>query len=297
MAVRRLAVLLLLLGAVAAARPAGAAGDERLKVVATFSILGDMVERVGGERVAVTTLVKPQSDTHAFRASPSDAEAIAGADLLVANGLGFEGWIERLIAASGFAGPVVRAADAVETLPSGPGSAVDPHAWQSLPAAQTYVDTIAAALAAADPAGAAGYESRAAAYRAEMEALDAELRERLAALPEDRRSIVTNHDAFGYFEHEYGVRFIAPAGVSTEAEASARNVAAIIRFVREEGIDAVFLESVTNPRLLQQIASETGATIGGTLYSDALSGPDGPAPTYLAMMRHNIDALIAALGG
>lgn len=300
-----------ILVAMIAAMLGGAASAAPLEVVATFSILGDMVRQVGGERVRVTTLVGPEGDAHTFQPAPADAQAIAGADLLVANGLDFEGWIDRLIEASGYDGPVARVAEGVETLVGADGEhaddpgpehqphahgAVDPHAWQSLTAAQRYVDAIAAALAAADPDGAAAYRARADAYKAEIAALEAELRAALARLPEERRALVTNHDAFGYFEHEYGVRFVAPIGVSAEAEPSARDVAAIIRFIRERGLHTVFLENVSDARLLEQIAAETGATIGGTLYSDALSAPDGPAPTYLDMMRHNIDALTTALG-
>jgi zinc/manganese transport system substrate-binding protein len=315
---------------------------EPLPVVATFSILGDMVRAVGGDRVSVVTLVGPDGDAHVYQPSPRDARALRDARLVVANGLGFEGWIDRLVAASGYAGPVVIASRGVTPLvfPAGDGrdtgderpahgahaagehahdagehdgatvgdgdgdgdgaihahGAVDPHAWQSLPNARLYVANIATALAAADPAGAADYAANRDRYLAAIAALEADLAARLARIPEDQRTVVTSHDAFGYFAAMTGIRFVAPVGVSTDAEVSAKDVAAIVRQIRAEGIRAVFVENVSDPRLLDRIAAETGATVGGTLYSDALSGPGGDAPTYLDMMRHNIVALTAALG-
>ena len=348
--------------AFAFATPAVAQSSEPIPVVATFSILGDMVARVGGEHVAVTTLVGPDGDSHVYQPTPADARSVSEARLLIVNGLEFEGWIDRLVDASGFTGRRVVATDGIEPIAyddhndhhddhakeehahdhgedehahdhdkdehahdhgkdehahdhdkdehahdkhdehAGHGhaghdhGAFDPHAWQSLQNAVTYVDNITAALAKADPANAATYYGNRAAYVAEIEALDAEIRGIVAGLPADHRTVVTSHDAFQYFGRDYGLMFLAPQGVSTEAEASAKDVARLIEQMRDEGISAVFIENITDARLLEQIANETGASIGGTLYPGALSGPDGPAPTYLDMMRHNATTLAAALG-
>jgi zinc/manganese transport system substrate-binding protein len=296
--------------ALAALGPFAARADAPLSVVASFSILGDMVARVGGERIATTVLVGPDGDAHVYQPTPADARAVAGADLVFVNGLGFEGWIDRLIAASGYKGPVVAAAAGVKLLEieeeHGHGHShghahghdhgeVDPHAWQSLPNAAIYVKTIANALAEADPQGTPVYFANRDAYLAQITALEAEVAAAVAALPPERRVVVTSHDAFGYFERDHGLRFLAPQGVSTEAEASAADVAKLIEQIRAELIPAVFVETIADPRLLEQIRRETGAAIGGALYSDALSGPDGPAPSYLDLIRHNIATLAAAL--
>ncbi len=395
--------------AVTLAAPAIAEAHGPTPVVATFSILGDMVERIGGEHVAVTTLVGPDGDTHVYQPTPADARAVSEAEILVVNGLQFEGWLDRLIAASDFDGMRVVATDGIEPIAfddehddhaeeaghddhhdheahaeeaahdhdddhdhdehaeaAAHGhdddhdheahaesamhdhdddhdhdehaeaaahdhdddhdheahaesamhdhdddhdhdehaeaghddhhhGAFDPHAWQSLGNAVAYIDNITAALAQADPANAADFHQNRATYGAEIEALDAEIHEIVAGLPADRRTVVTSHDAFQYFGRDYGLTFLAPQGLSTESEASAQDVARLIERIRDEGISAVFVENITDGRLLEQIANETGASIGGTLYPGALSGPDGPAPTYLDMMRHNATTLAQAL--
>ena len=303
----------------AAPTPAWSA-DAPIPVVATFSILGDMVRRIGGDRVAVTTLVGADGDAHVYQPGPADARAVSQAEILVFNGLAFEGWLDRLVEASGFGGVRVVATDGVRLISleddgdhhedhadeddhaakddhsdEHDHGAFDPHAWQDLANAVIYVDNITAALAKADPANASAYYWNRATYVAEIEALDGEIRKTVAGLPEDRRTIVTPHDAFGYYSEAYGLRFLAPQGLSTESDPSAGDVAALIRQIREEGINAVFVESLTDERLIEQIADETGASIGGTVYSDALSGPDGPASTYLDMMRHNAEMLAETL--
>lgn len=310
------------------------AADDRLKVVATFSILGDMVSEIGGEHVSLTTLVGPNGDAHVYQPVPTDARAVSEAKVLFVNGLAYEGWLDRLVKASGFDGERVIATAGITPLAfeeeenhgdehgeDHDGEAdhkddehaehkddghddhahhdhgeFDPHAWQSLANAVTYVDNIAAALSKADPANASSYYENRARYVAEIEALEAEVSAMFAALPEDARTVVTPHDAFGYFADAYGLRFVAPQGLSTESEASAKDVAGLIRQIRDENIKAVFLENVADTRLLEQVAKETGAVIGGSLYSDALSEPDGPAGTYLDMIRHNTQTLAGALG-
>ena len=281
-----------------------AQGGPAIKVVASFSILGDFVRQVGGERVELATLVGPGGDAHIYSPTPADARRLNEAGLVFVNGLRFEGWIGRLVKASGTKAMLVEAAKGVKVLRADEGKghghghdygAVDPHAWQSVANAKLYVANIRDALAKADPTGTAAYEANAAAYLDQLSALDAEIRAAINQIPAERRKIITSHDAFRYFEAAYGLPFIAPQGVSTEAEASVRDVARIIQQIRREKIRAVFLENVSDPRLAEQIARDTGAKVGGRLYSDALSGPEGPASTYIAMMRHNIRALSAAL--
>ncbi len=380
--------------ALSLAGPVAAQSTEPTRVVATFSILGDMVQRIGGDHVALTTLVGPDGDTHVYQPTPADARAVSEADVLIVNGLEFEGWLDRLVDASDFSGTRVVATAGIEPIAFEDDhddhgdehaegehhddhgddhaeaghdhhdhgdqhaegerhddhghdhaeaghdhhehgdqhaegerhddhgddhaeaghdhhdhgddhaeaghhhhhhGAFDPHAWQSLRNAVAYVDNITAALAQTDPENAASFYQNRAAYVAEIEALDAEIREIVANLPADRRTVVTSHDAFQYFGRDYGLTFLAPQGLSTESEASAQDVARLIEQMRKEGISAVFVENITDSRLLEQIANETGATIGGTLYPGALSGPDGPAPTYLDMLRHNATTLAQAL--
>ena len=315
--------------------PMSAFAQGKLPVVASFSILGDMVAEVGGDRVAVTTLVGPDGDAHVYSPTPADAQTVAAAKVVVVNGLGFEGWLDRLIEASEYAGPVIVATAGVKALEMAEEGheahaedeaqahgeahahdevkvegadhdhddhaghdhgAIDPHAWQSLANARLYVANIEAGLTAADPEGADTYAANAAAYLAEIDAAEADIKAAVAAVPENRRAVVTSHDAFGYFAAAYGMTFHAPEGLSTEAEVSAADVASLITQMKAEAIPAVFMENITDGRLLEQITSETGAKIGGTLFSDALSGPDGPASTYLNMMRHNTTTLTTALG-
>lgn len=283
------------------ARAEDAASGAPLPVVASFSILGDMVAVVGGDHVRVTTLVGPNGDAHVFNPSPADARTLSQAKLVVINGLGLEGWLPRLIKASGTKAPTVVAAAAVKPLSmvedeNGQARTItDPHAWQDIANARLYVAAIRDGLAGADPAHAADYAAHAARYTAELDALEGEVRQDIGRIPGDRRKIITTHDAFGYFGKAYGMAFIAPQGVSTEAEASARDVARIIRQVKAEKVPAVFLENVSDPRLMERIASESGAKVGGKLYSDALSEQGGAAGTYIEMMRNNIRELGAAL--
>jgi zinc/manganese transport system substrate-binding protein len=301
-------LLLAVAAAVVAVLPAPANAEAKVKAVASFSILGDMVKEVGGDRVDVVTLVGPNGDAHVYEPTPADAKTLAASHVLFINGLGFEGWMPRLEKSSGFSGKVVTASDGVtprhmlegheqraEAADHASGEITDPHAWQSLANGKIYVANIRDALIAVDPAGQAIYEANAVKYLDAIAKEEALVTETLAKLPEARRKIITSHDAFGYFGAAYGLKVIAPEGVSTESEASAQDVAKIIRQIKAENIPAVFMENITDHRLLDQIARETGAKIGGTLYTDALSPPDGPAPTYLGMFQHNLGALSEAL--
>lgn len=304
-----------------------AADTAPLRVVTTFSILGDMVSRIGGEHIVLTTLVGPGGDAHVYRPTPAAARAMSEADILVVNGLEFEGWLERLVDASDFDGIQVVATTAIEPMryqeiehedhseggheneknddhdddehaghENHDHGTFDPHAWQSLNNAVAYVDSITAGLATTRPESASAFYLNRATYVDEIQALNVDIRALMETLPDDARTVVTSHDAFQYFGRDYNLTFLAPQGLSTDSEASAKDVASLIRQMRAEGIDAAFVENIADPRLLEQIVNETGANIGGTLYPGALSGPDGPAPTYLQMMRHNATTLATALG-
>ena len=296
--------------------PLASWAEEPLPVVATFSILGDMVERIGGEHIALTTLVGPDGDAHVYQPTPKVARSVAEADVLFLNGLEFEGWLERLAEAASFGGAMVVATKGVVPIAfddhddhddhdehddhddhaGHDHGAFNPHAWQSLENAVIYANNIAAGLAQADPENAGDYYANRAAFITEVETLRADIGAMMKSLPTDKRTVVTPHDAFGYFAATYDLTFVAPQGMSTDSEVSAADVAALITQIREESISAVFIESITDNRMMQQIANETGATIGGTLYSDALSAQSGPASTYLDMMRHNATTLFDALG-
>lgn len=327
-ALRRRLLLGLASGAlvIGAAGAAQAAGREPLRVVATFSILGDMVKEIGGERVVLTTMVGPNSDAHRFEPTPADAKALHDAAVLVLNGLDFEPWLPRLVEAAGFKGRQVLASEgvAVRRLASDddghdhaaegkagatPGHGgehthgddghghgdVDPHAWQDLANGMIYARNIAAGLAKADPRNATYYEGRAAGYIARMKVLDTEIRTAIAAIPPERRKVISSHDAFGYFAAAYGIEFIPVAGLSNQAEPSAQDVARIIRQARETRVSGVFIENMSNPLLVQRIANETGALMGGTLYADALGPADQPASTYLGMFSWNAGRLVYVL--
>ena len=273
-----------------------------------------MTAQIGAERIALRVIAGPDADAHGFQPRPSDVGALRDARLVVRNGLGFDGWVDRLVRSAGYRGPVATATDGItprsmqahhhhhhggaerrQSHSVGPRSVPDPHAWQDLRHGQAYVRTIAAALIAADPAGEAVYRRNAEDYAARLAVLDGWVRAQVAAVPEARRRVVTSHDAFGYFGAAYGITFLAPQGVSTEAEPSAAEVGRLIRQMRDQRITAVFMENMANPATLRRVAAEAGVQVGGRLYADALSAPSGPAPTYEAMFRHNVGLLVPAM--
>jgi zinc/manganese transport system substrate-binding protein len=269
----------------------------KLPVVATMSILADFVKNVGGDRVEVSTLVGSNGDAHVYTPTPADAKKVAAAKVVVVNGLGLEGWMTRLIKASGTKAATVTATEGVKSrkMEEEGRQITDPHAWQDVANAKIYVADIRDGLTAADPAGKAAYEANAASYLAKLDDLEKEVKAVIGRIPAARRRIITTHDAFGYFGAAYGMEFISPEGVSTETEASAKDVAKIITQIKKQKIPAVFLENISDPRMMQQIAKESGAKIGGSLFSDALSDAKGPAPTYIDMMHNNIKQFDAAL--
>ena len=287
----------------AVALPASAQAP--IKAVATFSILGDLLAEVAGDKVEISVVVGPDIDAHAYQPRPTDARALADAKVLVSNGLGFEGWIDRLAKAAPFKGKAIVATAGVATLKAGAdhghshghshGQGPDPHCWQDVQRVRSYAANIAKGLAEADPPNAAHYRERAQAFDRRLVDLDAWVKAEIARVPSDKRRAITGHDSFRYFSSAYGVKFQSPRGYNTSSEPSARDVAALIREVREQSIKALFVENMTNPGLIDQIARESGAVVGPRLYTDALSGPDGPAPTYEKMMRHNVTALVAGM--
>ncbi|WP_052135558.1 metal ABC transporter substrate-binding protein [Collimonas arenae] len=269
---------------------------EKIPVVASFSILGDIVNTVGGDRVAVSTLVGPDQDAHVFEPTPADVEAIAKARLVVINGLGFEGWMARLTDAADYRGSIVVASDGVLARQRpGKGARPDPHAWQDPVNVMIYTRNIVAALSKLDPASSAAYKANGERYLRALADLDRWAQAQFSAIPALRRTVITSHDAFEYFGAHYGVVFLAAQGVSTDSEPSAHDIALLIRQIKQQHVKAVFFENMSNPRLLQQLSRDAGVAPGGKLYADALSAPGGPAPTYLHMMRYNIAQILVAL--
>ena len=284
--------------------PATSQATEPLAVVASFSILGDLVKVVGGERVKVTTLVGVDADAHTFEPTPADAKTILGARLLVVNGLQFEPWAQKLAKSANFKGTTLIASKGVKprALPDSAGhqhghdhDSADPHAWQDPRNVMVYVKNIAKSLSSLDAAGADSYQRNSEAYLKELAALDAFARADFAAVPTAKRRVITSHDAFGYFGERYQIKFLAPQGINPDGEPSAREVAQLIRQIKQDRVRAVFVENMSNPQLLAQIAKDTGVTLGAKLYVDALSGPAEPGSSYLLMMRHNVTQLAAGM--
>jgi zinc/manganese transport system substrate-binding protein len=267
--------------------------QRRLRVVASFSILADIVRNVGGDAIELATLVGPDADAHVFEPTPADAKRLADAELVIVNGLGFEGWLDRLVRASGYKGPIAVASAGIS--PRRMGRQADPHAWQDLTHARRYVHNVRDALANARRAEAEGFTARAAAYTERIAVLDSDLRKTFDAIPPPQRRLITAHDAFGYFGAAYGIEFLAPQGMNTDSQPSAAAVARLIEQIRKQGVRAVFVENISDPRLVERIAREGGAVVGGRLYSDALSAPGTEADTYLKLFAHNASAIAGGL--
>ncbi|MDP6895443.1 MAG: zinc ABC transporter substrate-binding protein [Rhodospirillales bacterium] len=288
---RRLFSVVLVVGLALTALPATA--QDKLKIVTSFSILGDLVRQVTGELASVTTIVGPDADAHVYMPNASDAKAVANADVIFLNGLGFETWSDTLIKTSGTKAEVFLATTGISPLKV--EGEIDPHAWNALTNGVVYVTNIADGLSSADPKNAATYKANAKAYSARLMALHTRATAELNKLPEGARTVVTAHDAFGYLANAYGLNFLAPVGVDTDAEPSAKALAKMIDHLKKVGAGALFVENISSPALVHQIARETGIKIGGRLFSDALSERDGPATSYEKMFEHNLGTLIAAL--
>jgi zinc/manganese transport system substrate-binding protein len=275
-------------------------GADKIAVVTSFSILGDLIQAVGGERVSVSALVGPDQDAHIFEPKPQDAKNLLQAKLLVLNGLGFEPWAQKLIKSTSYKGTVLTATQALKTLsmPSekaGRKPEIDPHAWQNPNNVEIYVQNIATSLTKLDPSGASTFKTNSEAYIAELKQLDIWAKSQFDAIPKSKRKVITSHDAFGYFAAQYQIAFLAPQGISTESEPSAQQIGKLIRQIKAEKIKAVFIENMSNSKLITQLATDTGVTLGEALYADALSSADKPGSTYLKMMRHNISQLAAGM--
>jgi zinc/manganese transport system substrate-binding protein len=277
-----------------------------IQTVASFSILGDLVRQVGGERVQVDVLVGPGSDAHVFQPTPAQARLVSQAKVLFSNGMGFEGWMSRLLETTAYQGQQVVVSRGINPIKEAghddhkkghDHGVADPHAWQSVGNAKVFVKNIAQGLCRADAGGCDLYDRNASAYVAQLDALDTEIRAAWATIPAAQRKVITSHDAFGYYARDFGVKFLAPQNVSTESEASAKGVAQLVRQIRSEQIKALFVESISDPRLIAQIGRETGVKPAGALFSDSLSGADGAAPTYIDMMRFNTRVLTTAVRG
>ncbi|ACS84514.1 metal ABC transporter substrate-binding protein [Musicola paradisiaca] len=268
-----------------------------LQVVASFSVVGDMVKQIGGDHVQVTDLVPPNGDPHEFEPTPKDSKTLAQADLVVVNGLGLEGWLNRLVKASGYKGSVLTASNGIKSLKmEEDGKTVtDPHAWNSMKNGIVYARNIVDALAKADPDHAADYRKQGDSYIQQLQQLDDYAVKAFAAIPKEKRKVLTSHDAFGYFAAAYGVHFLSPIGYSTEAEASSQTVAKLIKQIKQEHVKTYFIENQTDPRLVKQIADASGAQSGGELYPEALTDSNGPAATYTAAFKHNVDAIAGSM--
>ena len=278
---------------------AGLAQAKPIEAVASFTVLADMVQNVGGDHVHVTSSIGPNGDPHAYEPTPNDAQALKRADLVFVSGLHLEGWLDRLIKASGYQGQPVVLSNGIKTrsMEEDGKRITDPHAWNSAANGVVYVRNIISALQKADPANASDYQAKGEHYIQQLEQLDAYARAQVQAIPSDKRKVLTSHDAFGYFGDAYGVTFLSPLGFSTETEASASDVAKLIKQIKQEHVSTYFFENSSDPRLVKQIADASGAQPGGELYVESLSPADGPAPTYAQMFRYNVDKLTAAMKG
>jgi len=276
---------------------AAPASAETLNVVASFTVLADVVKHVGGDHVKVSSLVGPNGDPHEFEPSPADAKTLNAAKVVFVSGEGLEGWMDRLITASGYKGTPVVASDGINTrtMVDDGKTVTDPHVWNSPVNVKVWVANIEKALSAADPADAADFKANAERYTKVLTELDAYAHSKFDKVPDDRRKVLTSHDAFGYFGREYKVNFLAPLGFSTETEASAAKVAQLIEQIKTEHVKAYFFENSNDPRLVKQVAKATGAEPGGELYVESLSKANGPASTYEKMFRYNVDQLAAAM--
>jgi zinc/manganese transport system substrate-binding protein len=285
---RTLFILMLILPCAAQARS--------LNIVASFSILGDITREVAGKDADIRILVGPAADAHVYEPTPADARAVANANLVIVNGLGFEGWMSRLLESSGYREAVAVAANGVTPLML--NGTPDPHAWQSVANTEIYTRNIRDALIKADPAHADTYRTNAARYIRELQTLDEWVRAQMQTVPPEKRRAIISHDALHYFATRYAVTFLAPRGLTTAAgEPGARDIAQLIDQIRSTHVRAIFVENMGSPRLMETLSRDAGAVIGGTLYSDALSAPDGEAPTYIAMIRHNVNAMTKAMQG
>jgi zinc/manganese transport system substrate-binding protein len=283
-----------------------AAAVDRMKVVATFSVIGDMVANIAGDHVDLTTIVGPDGDTEEYEPTAGDVPKMAGARLLFMNGLNddFEPWLDQLSKQAKFAGTKVIVTRGVKALtaddehPNGgkPKAVIlDQHAWMNPRNGLIYVRNITDALVRADPANADDYRTRSAAYTQELRALDGWAHAEMDAVPVAKRRALASHDSLQYFANAFGITMISVNGWTNKSEPSAADLARLTDQIRREHVKALFLDSITDPKAMERISKETGAVIGGTLFGDALSGPDGEAGTYIALIRHDVTTVKAGM--
>lgn len=268
-----------------------------VNTVASFSVLADIVKQVGGDHVNVTTLVGPDGDPHTFQPSPKESVVINKAEVVFTSGLGLEGWMDRLVTASGYKGEVIVASDGVSSriMQEDGEEVTDPHAWNSAANGAIYARNVMNALVAVSPEDAEYFKQRGNAYIEQLNKLDAWAKDEFSGIDKTQRKVLTSHDAFGYFGAQYGVEFLSPQGISTESEASAKEVAELIQQIKDQGVHAYFIENQTDPRLVEQIASATGAKNGGELYPEALTENSGDADTYVDAFKHNVKVMIRSM--
>lgn len=293
-------IFLLIVTIFCLSRPLYAENQPSCKIVTSFSVLEDMVKTITGPLCKVQSIVGPNQDAHVFEPKPTTNALILGADAVIINGLGFEGWMDRLLKASSYRGPVITATQYIKPRylhqPDRQEASVpDPHAWHTIPNAILYIQALTETLSKIFPFHQASFKKNADIFQKQLWHIEQSIQTRLSAIPLDKRRVITAHDAFGYMGQHYQITFLSPVGISTEAEPSARQIAALINQIRHSGIRALFIENSANTKIMQQIADETGVKIWGQLYSDALSLPDEPAPTYIDMIRHNMSILIASM--
>ncbi|MDB6102235.1 MAG: periplasmic solute binding protein [Gammaproteobacteria bacterium] len=264
-----------------------------LRVVASFTVLSDLTHEIGADLVTVQSLVGPDGDAHVYQPTPTDVRAVGSARIVVLNGLGFEGWMSRLLDSAQFHGVLVIATDGL--VPRSAGGHPDPHAWQDPRNVQIYVTNIGNALLHSLPAHGDQLKARMEQYIERLNQLDHTLKKQFGEIPAARRRVITTHDAFGYFGAAYGVQFLSVQGWTTEAEPSAAAVGRLVQQARSHGTEAVFLENIADPRMIRQLARDTGLTVGGRLHSDALAPAGQPAATYIGMIRANADALLEVM--
>ena len=285
-------LLILILGLWSMGLPA----KDKLVVVSTASIFSDMAENIAGDIVEVQTIVPIGDDPHLYEPTPGDARKVADADLILKNGLTFEGWLNELIENSGTKGKIVTITEGITPITSEKyKNSTDPHAWMDARYGLTYIENIKKALSELDPDNSDIFEFNYKLYKQQLEDLDNYIRTEIQKIPESQRILITSHDAFQYYGRRYGIELESILGTSTDADAQTSDIIRLNKIIKSSGVPAVFIESTVNPKLLEQLAKDNKITVGGKLYADSLGDKNSPAPTYIDMLRHNTNTIVAAL--
>ncbi len=267
-------------------------------VISSASMIWDMVDNIAGDKIENRLIVPIGGDPHTYSPTPRDAQKVASSDLIFINGLTFEGWITELIENSGTKGKTITVTEGLTPIASSQyKNAYDPHAWMDLAKAQTYITNILQGLIEIDPVNKGYYEENYRNYSQELKDLDAYISKRILEIPEEKRLIVTSHDAFSYYGKRYGLDVQGIIGISTESEAQTSDIVRISNSIKSSGVPAIFVESTINPKLIKQIATDNGVAIGGSLYADSIGEKGSNGSTYLKMMKSNTDVIVDALSG